>query len=76
MITVGSGKRSWKKHHVVMRDMVMYLLKPSEDVPKEGSFKVILLHHSLAQVARLYKKKPFVFSLKTADWSEYLFSTS
>lgn len=59
-----------------MRDMVLHLLKPSEEVLQEGGFKVILLHHSLAQVARLYKKKPFVFSLKTADWSEYLFSTT
>lgn len=59
-----------------MRDMVLYILKSSETVPKGDNFKVILLHHSLAQVARLYKKKPFVFSLKTADWSEYLFGTT
>ena len=55
--------------------MALYLLKTVRSEIKSDTTKVILLHHSLAQVARNYKKKPFVFLLRTADWSEYLFST-
>jgi len=36
----------------------------------------IRIHHAYATVATDYKKKQFVFRLKTADWAEYLFQTS
>lgn len=36
----------------------------------------IRIHHAYATVASDYKKKQFVFRLKTADWAEYLFQTS
>lgn len=36
----------------------------------------IRIHHALATVASDYKKKQFVFRLKTADWAEFLFQTS
>lgn len=36
----------------------------------------IRIHHAYASVASDYKKKQFVFRLKTADWAEYLFQTA
>ena len=36
----------------------------------------IRIHHAYASVALDYKKKQFVFRLKTADWAEYLFQAS
>ncbi|XP_067928696.1 PH and SEC7 domain-containing protein 1-like isoform X2 [Watersipora subatra] len=71
---VASGKRGWKSHHAVLKGMALYLLKSAKHPVGETS-KFIQLHHSLAEVARNYRKKPFVFFLRTADWSEYMFST-
>ncbi|KAF6036067.1 hypothetical protein EB796_005630 [Bugula neritina] len=73
---VAAGKRGWKTHFVVLKGMALYLLKSSATHLEDKSTKVILLHHSLAQVDHEYKRKSCVFSLRTADWSEYLFSTS
>ncbi|KAF6034539.1 hypothetical protein EB796_007159 [Bugula neritina] len=70
---VAAGKRGWKTHFVVLKGMALYLLKSSATHLEDKSTKVILLHHSLAQVDHEYKRKSCVFSLRTADWSEYLF---
>lgn len=68
-------KRSWKMFYASLRDMVLYLHKD-----KNGTFdnvtNAIRIHHALATVASDYKKKQFVFRLKTADWAEYLFQAS
>ena len=51
-----------------------------ETVLKTNSFdnitNVIRIHHAHATVASDYKKKQFVFRLKTSDWAEYLFQAS
>jgi len=75
LVAVAAGKRGWKTHFVVLKGMALYLLKSSATHLEDKSTKVILLHHSLAQVDHEYKRKSCVFSLRTADWSEYLFST-
>ena len=62
-----------------LRDMVIYLHK-DDKVFKNNTFdnitNAIRIHHAYAAVATDYKKKQFVFRLKTADWAEYLFQTS
>lgn len=72
-------KRSWKMFYASLRDMVLYLHK-DDKVFKNNTFNnitnAIRIHHAYATVASDYKKKQFVFRLKTADWSEYLFQTS
>lgn len=72
-------KRSWKIFYASLRDMVLYLHK-DDKVLKNNTFdnitNAIRIHHALATVASDYKKKQFVFRLKTADWAEYLFQTS
>lgn len=38
--------------------------------------EVVSLHHSLAEPALDYTKKPHVFRLQTADWRVFLFQAS
>lgn len=38
--------------------------------------EVVSVHHSLAEPAVDYTKKPHVFRLQTADWRVFLFQTS
>jgi PH/SEC7 domain-containing protein len=72
-------KRSWKMFYASLRDMVLYLHKDEKGF-KANTFdnisNAIRIHHAYASVASDYKKKQFVFRLKTADWAEYLFQTS
>ena len=72
-------KRSWKMFYASLRDMVLYLHK-DDKVFKNNNFdnitNAIRIHHAYASVASDYKKKQFVFRLKTADWAEYLFQTA
>ncbi|KAL0620092.1 PH and SEC7 domain-containing protein 4 [Plecturocebus cupreus] len=73
------GKRGWKMFHTLLRGMVLYFLK-GEDHCLEGQSLVgqmvdepVGVHHSLANPATHYTKKPHVFQLRTADWRLYLF---
>lgn len=72
-------KRSWKMFYASLRDMVLYLHKDDKSL-KNNSFdnitNAIRVHHAYATIALDYKKKQFVFRLKTADWAEYLFQTA
>lgn len=72
-------KRSWKMFYASLRDMVLYLHKDDQGF-KSNSYdnisNAIRIHHAYGTVANDYKKKQFVFRLKTADWAEYLFQTS
>jgi PH/SEC7 domain-containing protein len=56
------------------------LINKDDKVFKNNTFdnitNAIRIHHAYATVATDYKKKQFVFRLKTADWAEYLFQTS
>lgn len=38
--------------------------------------EVVSVHHSLAEPAADYTKKPHVFRLQTADWRVFLFQAS
>lgn len=38
--------------------------------------EVVSVHHSLAEQAADYTKKPHVFRLQTADWRVFLFQAS
>jgi len=72
-------KRSWKMYYVTLRDMVLYLHKDDKEIKKnifDNISNAIRVHHAYASVATDYKKKQFVFRLKTADWAEYLFQAS
>lgn len=58
--------------------MVLYLYK-SDQQPKSALISdtnAIHLHHALAQKAVDYRKRQYVFRLRTADWAEYLFQTT
>ncbi|KAM9306778.1 uncharacterized protein KZ484_000166 isoform 2-T3 [Pholidichthys leucotaenia] len=70
------GKRRWKVFHGVLRGMVLYLQK--NDYPRDQPIneEVVLVHHSLAEQATDYTKKPHVFRLQTADWRVFLFQTA
>ncbi|XP_059214541.1 PH and SEC7 domain-containing protein 4 [Centropristis striata] len=69
------GKRSWKTFYGVMRGMVLYLQKDDYRRDQTGE-EVVSLHHSLAEQAAEYTKKPHVFRLQTADWRVFLFQAS
>uniref|UniRef100_A0A3Q4GGP8 PH and SEC7 domain-containing protein 4-like n=1 Tax=Neolamprologus brichardi TaxID=32507 RepID=A0A3Q4GGP8_NEOBR len=62
------GKRSWKTFDGVLKGMVLYLQK--------SLLSRIYVHHSLAEPAADYTKKPHVFRLQTADWRVFLFQAS
>ncbi|XP_010736809.3 PH and SEC7 domain-containing protein 4 [Larimichthys crocea] len=69
------GKRSWKTFYGVLRGMVLYLQKDDrKDQPTNE--EVVSVHHSLAEQAAEYTKKPHVFRLQTADWRVFLFQAS
>ncbi|XP_037608800.1 PH and SEC7 domain-containing protein 3 [Sebastes umbrosus] len=69
------GRRSWKTFYGVLRGMVLYLQKDDRrDQPTDED--VVSVHHSLAEQAADYTKKPHVFRLQTADWRVFLFQAS
>ncbi|KAM6975920.1 LOW QUALITY PROTEIN: uncharacterized protein LKV04_015190 [Tautogolabrus adspersus] len=70
------GKRGWKTFYGVLRGMVLYLQK--EDYRKDQMIneEVVSMHHSLAEQAADYTKKPHVLRLQTADWRVFLFQAS
>ncbi|KAK2819192.1 hypothetical protein Q5P01_024753 [Channa striata] len=69
------GKRGWKTFYGVLRGMVLYLQK--DDYRNQPTNEeVVSVHHSLAEQAADYTKKPHVFRLQTADWRVFLFQAS
>ncbi|KAM7392830.1 hypothetical protein PAMA_007777 [Pampus argenteus] len=62
------GKRSWKTFCGVLRGMVLYLQKDDYRREQQVNEEVVSVHHSLAEQAANYTKKPHVFRLQTADW--------
>ncbi|KAJ4926478.1 hypothetical protein JOQ06_008651 [Pogonophryne albipinna] len=68
------GKRGWKTFYGVLRGMVLYLQKDDYRKEQPTSEEVVVsVHHSLAEQAADYNKKPHVFRLQTADWRVFLF---
>lgn len=67
--------------YATLRDLVLYLHKDEGGVKRGQSTayqniaNAIRVHHSLATKAAEYKKKQYVFRLRTADGAEYLFQT-
>lgn len=76
-------KRGWKMFHATLCDLVLYLHKEDHEVTglrtghrlDESYANSIRIHHSMAEVAKDYVKRKFVFRLTTADCAEYLFET-
>ncbi|KAM6902097.1 uncharacterized protein FYW49_015729 [Xenentodon cancila] len=70
------GKRGWKTFYGVLRGMVLYLQKDNYRSDQQTYEEVVSVHHSLAEQAADYTKKPHVFRLQTADWRVFLFQAS
>ncbi|XP_026153453.1 PH and SEC7 domain-containing protein 4 [Mastacembelus armatus] len=70
------GKRSWKTFYGVLKGMVLYLQKDDSRRDQQTNEEVVSVHHSLAEPAASYTKKPHVFRLQTADWRVFLFQAS
>ncbi|XP_041485775.1 PH and SEC7 domain-containing protein 1-like isoform X4 [Lytechinus variegatus] len=68
------GKRGWKMYFGTVKGLCIYLHK--SEVAKDMAFNnpkdVMRIHHALASRSGQYDKKPNVFSLRLANWSEYL----
>ena len=74
------GRRGWKMFYATLRDLILYLHKDESGLRKntvvyQNMANAIRVHHSLATKATEYKKKQYVFRLRTADGAEYLFQT-
>ncbi|XP_069800019.1 PH and SEC7 domain-containing protein 1-like [Dendropsophus ebraccatus] len=67
------GKRSWKSFHTVLKGRLLFLLKDEYRMDFQFPEEVISVHHSLAERASEYTKRPHVFRLQTADWRVFLF---
>ncbi|XP_056427259.1 PH and SEC7 domain-containing protein 4-like isoform X2 [Hyla sarda] len=67
------GKRRWKSFHIVLKGMLLFLLKDEYRLDFQFPEEVISVHHSLAERASEYTKRPHVFRLQTADWRVFLF---
>lgn len=70
------GKRSWKTFYAVLKGMVLYLQKDEYRKDWQSSEEVVSIHHSLAEPAQDYTKRPHVFRLQTADWRVFLFEAA
>ncbi|XP_070780386.1 PH and SEC7 domain-containing protein 4 [Enoplosus armatus] len=70
------GKRGWKTFYGVLKGMVLYLQKNDYRREQPTNEEVVSVHHSLAEQAADYTKKPHVFRLQTADWRVFLFQAS
>ncbi|XP_077594046.1 PH and SEC7 domain-containing protein 3 [Stigmatopora nigra] len=70
------GKRRWKTFYCVLKGMVLYLQKDHSRRENQANEEVVSVHHSLAEPAADYTKKPHVFRLQTADWRIFLFQAS
>ncbi|XP_068190407.1 PH and SEC7 domain-containing protein 1 [Antennarius striatus] len=69
------GKRGWKTFYGVLRGMVLYLQKYDSRRDQQAN-EVVSVHHSLAEQASNYNKKPHVLSLQTANQRVFLFQAS
>nr|XP_057912708.1 PH and SEC7 domain-containing protein 2 isoform X2 [Doryrhamphus excisus] len=70
------GKRRWKTFYGVLKGMVLFLQKDHSRKEPQANEEVVSVHHSLAEAAVDYTKKPYVFRLQTADWRVFLFQAS
>ncbi|KAM4676818.1 uncharacterized protein O3C94_009197 isoform 2-T4 [Discoglossus pictus] len=67
------GKRGWKAFYTVLKGMLLFFLKDEYRSDFQCPEEVISVHHSLAERASEYTKRPHVFRLQTADWRVFLF---
>lgn len=51
-------------------------VKDDDQKDQQTNEEVVSVHHSLAEPAADYTKKPHVFRLQTADWRVFLFQAS
>ncbi|WKY03636.1 hypothetical protein Q1695_004971 [Nippostrongylus brasiliensis] len=73
------GRRGWREWYARLRGLVLYLGRDDSDKKRsryEMFNNAILLHHAFAEPAPDYKKKQYIFRLRTADLGEFLFQTT
>lgn len=70
------GKRGWKPFFGELKGMTLYLQKHDYRKDQSVNEDMVGVHHSLAEPAADYTKKPHVFRLQTADWRVFLFQAS
>ncbi|XP_032425892.1 PH and SEC7 domain-containing protein 4 [Xiphophorus hellerii] len=70
------GKRGWKPFFAELKGMTLYLQKHDYRRDHPVTEDMVGVHHSLAEPANDYTKKPHVFRLQTADWRVFLFQAS
>ncbi|XP_043952159.1 PH and SEC7 domain-containing protein 2 [Gambusia affinis] len=70
------GKRGWKPFFAELKGMTLYLQKHDYRRDNPVTEDMVGVHHSLAEPANDYTKKPHVFRLQTADWRVFLFQAS
>ncbi|XP_007569104.1 PH and SEC7 domain-containing protein 2 [Poecilia formosa] len=70
------GKRGWKPFFAELKGMTLYLQKHDYRKEHPVTEDMVGVHHSLAEPAADYTKKPHVFRLQTADWRVFLFQAS
>ncbi|PIO57029.1 hypothetical protein TELCIR_21569, partial [Teladorsagia circumcincta] len=72
------GRRGWREWYARLRGLALYLGRDDSDKKRsryEMFNNAILLHHAFAEPAPDYKKKQYIFRLRTADLGEFLFQT-
>ena len=72
-VTAASGKRGWKRHFVLLRDLKLIFLKSDKGSHYNKAKKHIDLDNAYASTASYYTKRKHGFTVVTADGSEYLF---
>ncbi|XGW30725.1 hypothetical protein V3C99_009581 [Haemonchus contortus] len=73
------GRRGWREWYARLRGLALYLGRDDSDKKRsryEMFNNAILLHHAFAEPAPDYKKKQYIFRLRTADLGEFLFQTT
>ncbi|KAK7895371.1 hypothetical protein WMY93_020696 [Mugilogobius chulae] len=70
------GEKRLEDFNAVLRGMVLFFQKDDYRRELQVSEEVVSVHHSLAEEASEYNKRPHVFRLQTADWRVFLFQAS
>ncbi|KIH49835.1 Sec7 domain protein [Ancylostoma duodenale] len=73
------GRRGWREWYARLRGLVLYLGRDDSDKKRsryETFNNAILLHHAFAEPAPDYKKKQYIFRVRTANLGEFLFQTT
>lgn len=72
-LTAPSGKRGWKRHFGIVRDVKLLLWKSDKKAQCQSVKQFIDLDNAYASVATHYTKRKNGFTITTSNGSEYLF---